>query len=65
MHGCFFPNFLTCPGRCEADEYRCASGECIANDHLCDRITDCPDNADEEACGDGKLGAGWDFRSLF
>lgn len=42
-------------GSCGRDEYRCADGTCIANEFLCDGLTDCADQADEEGCEASEL----------
>ncbi|XP_055693530.1 uncharacterized protein LOC129795967 isoform X2 [Lutzomyia longipalpis] len=35
---------------CPEGELRCISGRCISVNQLCDKITDCPDGADEAMC---------------
>ena len=39
---------------CEAGEFRCRSGRCIADVWLCDGEFDCSDNSDEEGCRVGE-----------
>ena len=36
---------------CKENEYMCKSGKnCIPLDYICDGVTDCEDNDDEEQC---------------
>ncbi|XP_013138490.1 PREDICTED: uncharacterized protein LOC106103304 [Papilio polytes] len=44
--------------RCNVNQYRCTSGECIDDASKCDGIRDCKDGSDEsdDACSDGNRG---------
>lgn len=33
---------------CSIDQWKCANGQCINKDFLCDKTTDCYDGSDEE-----------------
>ena len=35
---------------CNDVEFTCFDGNCVAMDHRCDRIVDCPDSSDEKGC---------------
>ena len=35
---------------CKDTEFTCFDGNCVAMDHRCDRIVDCPDSSDEKGC---------------
>ncbi|XP_067635534.1 basement membrane-specific heparan sulfate proteoglycan core protein isoform X4 [Eurosta solidaginis] len=39
----------TAPKECQANEYRCRSGDCIDNSRRCDHVPDCPDGDDEDS----------------
>lgn len=40
-----------CQGVCSPAEWKCASGECIAEIERCDNVIHCADGSDESGCG--------------
>ncbi|MCI4387046.1 hypothetical protein PGIGA_G00069550 [Pangasianodon gigas] len=51
----FLANFSTGfnlgqPEACQADEYQCRSGVCVAAASVCDGVSNCPDASDEANC---------------
>lgn len=42
---------LVSQGVCTPAEWKCASGECIAEIERCDNVTHCADGSDEFGCG--------------
>ncbi|XP_039257073.2 low-density lipoprotein receptor-related protein 4-like isoform X1 [Styela clava] len=41
---------FSCYDRCEANEFRCASGQCVPQTNRCDGSEDCGDASDEAEC---------------
>ena len=54
---------------CMADEFQCASGQCIPIDKVCDLVQDCFDNSDESACIGNcnfeKDSCGWELEAAY
>lgn len=45
--------------QCEANQFRCASGQCIPSEYTCDKQVDCNDKSDEVDCNAARCPEGY------